>query len=116
MHYQQTQPVEKFTELQNQVTLDEHGFIIEVDHWNEEIAQLIAHQERIAELTPAHWQVIHFVRQYYLEKGAPPLMRQVCRQIALSKYQTVGLFSGCLQVWKIAGLPNPGDEARVHMH
>ena len=107
---------EKIPESQIQLSLDQHGFINDPSQWNEQVAELIAHQEWIYELTPAHWQVIHFVRRYYLEKGAPPLMRQVCRQIAISKYQTVGLFSGCLQVWKIAGLPNPGEEARVHMH
>jgi len=95
---------------------DKDGFICDPDLWDKDVAHHIAHIESLGKLTTPHWQVINFVRNYYLEKGAPPLMRQVCRQLKLSKYHAVGLFSGCLQVWKIAGLPNPGDEARGHLH
>jgi len=117
MHKYETTVCITVPDHSREVTFDKDGFIHNPDLWNKNIARTIAKNEwMLCELTESHWQVIQFVRDYYLDKGAAPLMRQVCRQMSLSKYQTVGLFSNCLQVWKIAGLPNPGDEALVHMH
>jgi len=116
MHYQEPTLETQLPDKEYSATFDKDGFINEPDLWNKNIARKIAKSEWIDELNSTHWQVIEFVRRYYAEKGAAPIMRQVCRQVSLSKYQSVGLFSGCLQVWKIAGLPNPGDEARGHMH
>jgi dissimilatory sulfite reductase related protein len=42
-------------------------------------------------------------------------MRRVCRETALSKSEIYDLFGGCLRAWRIAGLPNPGEEARTYL-
>lgn len=94
--------------------LDANGFLIDPDSWSREIAKQLAHIESISELTDNHWRVIEFVRNHYLRLGAPPLKRRVCRQLELSPYQAHQLFNSCLQLWRIAGLPDPGDEARAH--
>jgi tRNA 2-thiouridine synthesizing protein E len=94
---------------------DEDGFIIDHSLWNEQLAPAIAAQEGIAELTETHWRVIDHIRGKFLRLGALPTMRLVCRETALSRVQLHNLFGGCRSIWRIAGLPNPGEEAKAYL-
>lgn len=95
---------------------DHQGFLIEPRFWSTGLAEQIANREGIFGLQAKHWLVIHLIRGYFLKRGAPPSMRQVCRRVRISKYQTIGLFACCEQAWKIAGLPNPGQEMQNYLH
>jgi len=44
-----------------------------------------------------------------------PSLRRVCRATGLSRDEVHDLFGGCLPVWRIAGLPNPGEEAKAYL-
>lgn len=46
--------------------LDAEGYLVEPAAWNEKVAEELAQREGIA-LTPAHWAVLRFMRQYYEE-------------------------------------------------
>lgn len=94
---------------------DEDGFIIDHALWSERLAPKIAREEGIDELTAAHWRVILHIREKYLRLGASPNLRQVCRATSLSRVQIHNLFGGCLCIWRIAGLPNPGEEAKAYL-
>lgn len=55
------------TEQQSQIPeLDGEGYLVEPEAWNEKIAEELARREGIT-LTPAHWAVLRFMRQYYEE-------------------------------------------------
>lgn len=45
---------------------NEQGFLIRAADWNEQVAQLLADINDIS-LTAAHWEIINFIRQYYLQ-------------------------------------------------
>ncbi|WP_428608550.1 TusE/DsrC/DsvC family sulfur relay protein [Sedimenticola sp.] len=94
---------------------DEDGFLCDAETWNDRVAETLAELEGVAPLQNAHWRVIRFVRDRYLRLGAIPPMRRICRSSELSKDEVKGLFGGCLQVWRIAGLPNPGEEAKSYL-
>ena len=94
---------------------DEDGFIIDSSLWTEQLAPTIAAEEGIAELTATHWRVIEHIRDKFLRLGALPTMRLVCRETALSRTQVHNLFGGCLSIWRIAGLPNPGEEVKAYL-
>ncbi len=94
---------------------DELGFLLSPDLWTEVLAEQIAQQQGIDSLGEKHWRVIHHIRAKYLEVGGLPAMRLVCRAVSLSKQEVYDLFGGCLSVWRIAGLPDPGEEARTYM-
>jgi len=96
-------------------SFDELGFLINSDLWTEMLAENIAQQQGIEALDEKHWRVIHHIRAKYLEVGGLPAMRLVCRAVGLSKQEVYDLFGGCLPVWRIAGLPDPGEEARAYM-
>jgi TusE/DsrC/DsvC family sulfur relay protein len=94
---------------------DEDGFLLDPAGWNEAIAGLIADLDGVGPLSETHWKVIRFIRDRYLRLGAIPPMRRICRNSTLSRSQVKQLFGGCLQAWRVAGLPNPGEEARAYL-
>lgn len=94
---------------------DEDGFLLEHAQWNEALAQRIAQREGLTHLDEPHWRVIHHVRERFLALGGLPSLRRVCRATGLSRDEVHDLFGGCLPVWRIAGLPNPGEEARTYL-
>jgi len=95
---------------------DEDDFIINPDNWTEALAEQLAFNAEIGELRTSHWEIIHFLRDKYLRLGAIPPMRRVCREVGQNKDAVRTLFGSCLQLWQIAGLPYPGEEAKTYMH
>lgn len=95
---------------------DEYGFIAEPDRWDPDLARFIALQEGIERLEYDHWRILHFIRDHYQKFGAVPMMRRVCRRNGIQRRQVKHLFSSCRAAWRIAGLPNPGEEARAYMN
>jgi len=95
---------------------DLDGYLINKYDWNETLARKLAKNEGIAHLGNEHWQVIHYIRDYFDRLNAMPPPRRVCRQLGIEGHDIKAMFGSCLAVWRIAGLPNPGDEARAHIH
>ncbi|MDN5347209.1 MAG: dissimilatory sulfite reductase related protein [Clostridia bacterium] len=92
-----------------EIEVDEDGFIQDPDKWNEAVAKALAQTEGIEDLTPDHWKVINYLRQYYLEFGIAPMIRKLCKETGFSLKQIYDLFpSGPAKgACKIAGLPKP---------
>lgn len=97
------------------LVFDEDGFLIDPMLWSEQVGRCIAETRDVGPLYAEHWQVLHLLRDRYLRLGAIPPMRRICRDSALSKKDIKELFGTCLEVWRIAGLPNPGEEAKAYM-
>ncbi|KAA3630164.1 MAG: TusE/DsrC/DsvC family sulfur relay protein [Proteobacteria bacterium] len=95
---------------------DEDGFMVEPGIWDIEMARNIAREEGIERLGYDHWRILHFIRDYHAQFGAVPLMRRVCRHNQVQRHQVKKLFASCRAAWRIAGLPNPGEEAKSYMN
>lgn len=63
------------------VSRDVEGYLTDPESWNEEIARELAKTEDI-ELTPAHWRVLEFMREYYREHGIAADARFVLKFLA----------------------------------
>lgn len=61
------------------VATDSEGYLLDRELWSEEFARALARNEGL-ELTPAHWEVIHFLRDYYLEHGVQAQVRAMIRR------------------------------------
>ncbi len=96
--------------------LDERGFVAHPKTWTPELAAELAREAGIAVLTRKHWEVIHHVRARYFSLGALPVMRLVCRAAGLDARHAHRLFDSCRLLWQIAGLPDPGEEAKSYMN
>jgi tRNA 2-thiouridine synthesizing protein E len=92
------------------VKLNEEGFLVNPEDWDEEVARVLARlEEGINELTEDHWAVIHYIRNYYLEKNLAPMVRKVCKTTGFPLKYIFELFpSGPAKgACKVAGLPKP---------
>jgi TusE/DsrC/DsvC family sulfur relay protein len=89
--------------------VDEDGFLQEPGIWNEEVATDFATSEGVAELTEAHWTVINYLRNYYLQFGIAPMIRKLCKETGFKLNEIYQLFpSGPAKgACKLAGLPKP---------
>jgi len=100
----------------NAIPFDEDGFIKNPRLWNEDLAELLAELDGIGALTAEHWRVIHYLREHYLKYRAMPVMRHVCWVTHLDRHCVTDLFGAdSREAWRVAGLPNPGEEAKAYM-
>ncbi len=90
------------------IALDEDGFLVDPNDWDESVAQVLAEMEEV-ELTQAHWDVINYLRQYFADFGTAPMVRKMLRDTKLSNGEMYELFpSGPGKgACKIAGLMKP---------
>ncbi|MFZ5463548.1 MAG: TusE/DsrC/DsvC family sulfur relay protein, partial [Pseudomonadota bacterium] len=59
---------------------DEEGYLVNLGDWSEEVANFIARQENV-EMTPNHWEVVNFLRDYYNEFQIAPAVRVLTKAI-----------------------------------
>lgn len=97
------------------IETDKLGYLINHSQWTEETARVIAQIDNI-DLTDAHWEVIHFVRNFYLKYDTSPAIRALVKAMAASMGVEKGnsrylhrLFpkGPAKQATKLAGLPKP---------
>ncbi|MHB1503003.1 MAG: TusE/DsrC/DsvC family sulfur relay protein [Acidimicrobiales bacterium] len=91
------------------VELTDDGFFVHPEQWKEDMVPDLAKEEGIDTLTDQHWQVIHFMRKEYLEKGEGPTVRVLGKTSGVSVKELYQLFpKGPAKVAaKIAGIPKP---------
>ncbi len=89
--------------------VDEDGFLQQPELWNEDVAKDFAESEAISELTDAHWKIINYIRNYYVQFGIAPMIRKLCKETGFSLKEIYNLFpSGPAKgACKLAGLPKP---------
>jgi tRNA 2-thiouridine synthesizing protein E len=97
------------------VEFDEDGFLLDPRKWSRATARMLAELDGIGPLGPEHWAVVYYLREHYESYGSLPPMSQVCRTYGMEKHAVQRLFGGCREAWRIAGLPNPGEEAKAYM-
>jgi len=95
--------------------LDEYGFFKDPALWTRDLALRLAAEMDLGELSETHWRVIDQVRSDYLDSGMLPVQPTLCHEFGLDPDCILRLFGGPIDVWRLAGLPNPGEEARTYM-
>ena len=93
----------------------EQGFLVDLQTWNDSVAEELARIDGII-LSPAHWEILRFIRQYYLDYRHLPNARVFAKAIkhglgeekASSRYLQMLFPQGPLKyACKLAGLPKP---------
>lgn len=95
--------------------LDEDGLISDFSFWTEELAHDLAREEGIARLDERHWKLINALRSEYARLSAISSIHNVCHQAGIQRSEVNELFGYCLVAWRVAGLPNPGEEAKSYL-
>lgn len=98
-----------------QFPTDEFGYLKNLNDWSEELAVVIAAKDGVV-LSEAHWEIVHFVREFYQEYKTSPAIRMLVKALAQKFGEEKGnsrylqrLFpeGPAKQATKIAGLPKP---------
>jgi tRNA 2-thiouridine synthesizing protein E len=91
------------------VDIDEDGFIQDPAVWDQAVALDLAKTEAVENMTDAHWKVVNYLREYYLEYNMAPMIRKLCKATDMKLKDIYDLFpSGPAKgACKVAGLPKP---------
>jgi TusE/DsrC/DsvC family sulfur relay protein len=91
------------------VDVDAEGFLTDPAQWNEQIAEAIAAQNGIPELTERHLLVVRFMRDRYLQTGTAPSIRSLGKESGVPIKELYQLFpkGPAKLAAKIGGIPKP---------
>lgn len=98
-----------------EVGLDPEGYLVDLDAWTPAVAEAMAAEEG-RELSPAHWEVIDVLRDFYARYEMAPAMRPLVKAVgqALGNDKGKSLYlmklfpeSPAKVAARLAGLPKP---------
>jgi len=91
------------------VDLDREGFMTNAAEWNDRIAEELAAESGIAELTDRHWLVVRFMRERYLATGSAPSIRSLGKESGVPVKELYELFpkGPAKLAARIGGIPKP---------
>ena len=91
------------------VEVDAEGFLTNPEQWNEPLAQAIAVENGIPELTDRHWLVVKFMRERYIATGTAPSIRALGKESGVPVKELYQLFpkGPAKLAAKIGGVPKP---------
>lgn len=87
------------------IRVDENGFLINQNDWNEEVALALAFREGLDSLSAEQLDIIRFMREYFIKYKVFPILNNVCRIAHQPKECVNEQFINPEKAWKIAGLP-----------
>lgn len=93
---------------------DASGFIVDPCTWTKETSRQIAEMDGIGPLARDHWQFIFHLRYRYL-LGCTLLGVRRISEDCEAQDRIRKLFGSCRQAWRVAGLPDPGEEVKALM-
>jgi tRNA 2-thiouridine synthesizing protein E len=94
---------------------DEEGYLANLADWEPAVADVMAKEDNLS-LTPDHWEIINFLREYYEEYQIAPAVRVLTKAVGKklgpdkgnSKYlYELFPYGPGKQACKYAGLPKP---------
>lgn len=91
------------------ITVNEEGYLTNFSQWDEKIGEELAQEESIG-LTPAHWNLIHYIQDEY-KKEVPLTIRKIGKSGVVDIKGFYQLFptAPLKTSSKIAGIPKPAS-------
>jgi TusE/DsrC/DsvC family sulfur relay protein len=100
-------PILEYAE--KKINVDDEGYLVNFDDWDESAARALAAREGINELADDRIAILKFIREYYKTYNFFPILNAVCKRVSEPKDCVQEKFMNALVAWKIAGLPRPGE-------
>ena len=94
---------------------DADGFLLAPEGWSEELAKELANVDGMDELSPVQIDLLHTLRDEFKQTGAVTALSHICHLDGQESDCLQQLFPSPKQAWRLAGLPNPGEEAKAYM-
>src|SRR5262249_5358572 len=91
------------------VDVDPEGFLTDPAQWNEQLAEAIAAQSGIPELTERHWRGVRFMRARYRQTGPGPPIRSLGRErgVPIKELSQLSQKGPAKLAARIGGIPKP---------
>ena len=94
---------------------DPDGFLLDPAMWSESLADRIAQNDGLGELSELQIGLLLALRREYAKHGTVMALSHVCHLTGQSADCMQHLFPNPREAWRIAGLPNPGEEAKAYL-
>jgi dissimilatory sulfite reductase related protein len=91
------------------IEVDDDGFLLNPEQWDEQVALALATTEGLDALTEDHWSIMNYIREYHAQFGVAPMVRKLCKETGFKLKEIYALFpSGPARgACKVAGLEKP---------
>ena len=94
---------------------DADGFLLSPEVWSEALARQIAQADGMSELSGMQLQLLYTLRDAFKKTGAVTALSHICHLDGQGPNCLHQSFPSPRQAWRLAGLPNPGEEAKAYM-
>ena len=94
---------------------DSDGFLLDPGMWNESLADRIAQNDGLGQLSELQLGLLHALRREFAKHGTVTALSHVCHLTGQSADCMQHLFPNPREAWRVAGLPNPGEEAKAYL-
>lgn len=95
---------------------DPDGFLLDPAMWNENLAERIAQNDGLGALSEQQMGLLHALRSEFARNGTVTALSHACHLTGEEgDCMQEHLFPTPREAWRIAGLPNPGEEAKNYM-
>jgi len=88
------------------IHVDQEGFLLENEQWDESIAKAIAEKEGVS-LSDTKMAIVRFMRKHYQKFSSFPILSSICKKVHQKRECVYEEFQNPMTAWKIAGLPKP---------
>ncbi|MDH4061493.1 MAG: TusE/DsrC/DsvC family sulfur relay protein [Aquincola sp.] len=90
------------------VATDAEGYLLALGDWSEAFARALAREEGLA-LTPAHWEVIRFLRDYYHGHGVQAQVRVMVKHFSTAWGPALGSNHHLHEMFPVGGPQKQGN-------
>ena len=94
---------------------DPDGFLIDPAMWGESLADRIAQTDGLGPLNELQLELLHALRSEFSRHGSITALSHVCHLVGQDPDCMHHLFPNPREAWRLAGLPNPGEEAKAYL-
>jgi tRNA 2-thiouridine synthesizing protein E len=94
---------------------DLNGFLIDPAAWSESLADRIAQTDGLGKLSELQIGLLHALRREFAKHGCVTALSHVCHLTGQSADCMQHLFPNPRVAWRVAGLPDPGEEAKAYL-
>jgi TusE/DsrC/DsvC family sulfur relay protein len=92
----------------SKIEVDEEGYLLNFDDWNENVACALAEREGVSHDCPLKTEqieILKFIREYYKKFNSVPVVRAVCTNVHQPQKCEYLEFPDPVITCKIAGIP-----------
>lgn len=101
--------------IPNPAIFDPDGFLIDPAMWSESLADRVAQNDGLGELSELQIDLLHALRREFAKHRTVMALSHVCHLAGQSADCMQHLFPNPREAWRVAGLPNPGEEAKAYL-